>query len=112
MGDTFILAQRPEQRPSTGRISADAGLGKSGTGKIRTARSFARTTPTMDKSIRVFKSHQEMKAEEYRYWQSRPAHERMNAVTELTISAYRMKEPARDVQRLQRTVVLLQRPQR
>jgi hypothetical protein len=66
----------------------------------------------MDKSIRTYSSHREMKADEYRYWQSRPVHERMDAVTELTISAYAMKEPVSDVRRLQRTLVLLQRPQR
>jgi hypothetical protein len=53
-----------------------------------------------------------MKADEYRYWQSRPVHERMSAVAELTLSAYAMKEPARDVRRLQKTLVCLQRPQR
>jgi hypothetical protein len=66
----------------------------------------------MDKSIRIYDSHKEMKADEYRYWQSRPAHERMSAVAELSISAYAMKEPASDVRRLQRTLVCLQRPQR
>lgn len=30
----------------------------------------------MDKAIRVYTSHKEMKADEYRYWQSRHAHER------------------------------------
>jgi hypothetical protein len=32
-----------------------------------------------------------MKDEEYAYWQSRPAHERLAAVTELSIQAYRLK---------------------
>jgi hypothetical protein len=56
----------------------------------------------MDKSIRIYDSHKEMKADEYRYWQSRPVHERVSAVAELTLSAYAMKEPARDVRRLQK----------
>ncbi|MGB7189618.1 MAG: hypothetical protein WBD10_05740 [Acidobacteriaceae bacterium] len=66
----------------------------------------------MDKTIRIFDSHREMKAQEYRYWQSRPVHERMDAVTELTIAAYKMKDPDFNVRRLQRTLVVLQRPQR
>ena len=65
----------------------------------------------MDKSVRVYDSREEMKADEYRYWQSRPVHERMSAVAELTLSAYAMKEPARDVRRLQKTLVCLQRAQ-
>ena len=66
----------------------------------------------MDPIIRKYTSFEEMKADEYRYWQSRPVHERMNAVVELTLSAYALKEPARDVRRLQKTIVCLQRPQR
>lgn len=65
----------------------------------------------MEKTIRIYASHQEMKADEYRYWQSRPAHERMDAVAELTLAAYQMKEPGFDVRRLQRTLVHLQRPE-
>ena len=66
----------------------------------------------MDKTIRVYASHKEMKADEYRYWQSRPVHERMSAVAEITRAAYSLREPAPDVRRLQRTLVCLQRPQR
>ena len=66
----------------------------------------------MDKTIRVYSSHREMKADEYRYWQSRPVHERMTAVAEITRAAYALKEPSPDVLRLQRTLVCLQRPQR
>jgi hypothetical protein len=66
----------------------------------------------MDKSVRKYASLKEMKADEYRYWQSRPAHERMSAVSELTLAVYAMKEPAAHVRRLQRTLVCLQRPQR
>jgi len=66
----------------------------------------------MDKIIRIYDSHKEMKADEYRYWQSRPVYERMSAVAELTLAAYSLKEPTRDVRRLQRVVVCLQRPQR
>lgn len=66
----------------------------------------------MDKTIRIFDSHREMKAQEYLYWQGRPVHERMEAVTELTIANYKMKDPDFHVRRLQRTLVVLQRPQR
>jgi hypothetical protein len=65
----------------------------------------------MDKVIRTFTSFDAMKADEYRDWQERPAHERMDAVAEITLAAYQMKEPAPDVRRLQRTLVQLQRPE-
>ena len=66
----------------------------------------------MDKMIRVYASRKEMKADEYRYWQSRPVHERMDAVAEMTLATYAMKGAAPDVPRLQRTLVHLQRPPR
>jgi hypothetical protein len=65
----------------------------------------------MDKLIRTFTSFDAMKADEYRDWQERPAHERMDAVAEITLAAYQMKEPVPDVRRLQRTLVHLQRPE-
>ena len=68
----------------------------------------------MDKTVRVYHSHEEMKADEYRYWQSRPVWERMDAVEEMIQTAYAMKgwtlEP--DVPRLQRPFVRLQRARR
>jgi len=66
----------------------------------------------MDKVIRIFASQEEMKAAEYEYWQSRPVYERMAVVSELSSSLYTMKDPTHDVSRLQRTVAVLQRPQR
>ena len=63
----------------------------------------------MDKTIRIFDSHREMKAQEYRYWQSRPAHERMDAVTELTIAAYKLKDPDFHVRPIEQTLVILDR---
>jgi len=63
----------------------------------------------MDKTIRRYTSLDEMKADEYRYWQSRPVHERVEAVSELTQEQYAMKGLAPDVPRLQRTLVRLQR---
>ena len=66
----------------------------------------------MDKIIRKYASHKVMKADEYRYWQSRPVHERMDAVSKLTTAAYALKGMAPDVPRLQGPVVRLPRPQR
>jgi hypothetical protein len=66
----------------------------------------------MDASVRKYTSHKEMKADEYRYWQSRPVHERMDAVSELTTAAYALKGMVPDVSRLQGPVVRLPRPRR
>jgi hypothetical protein len=59
-------------------------------------------------SIRRVASHEAMKAEEYRYWQSQPAHARMAAVASLSAEAYHLKDVA-DVQRLCRTLVRIER---
>lgn len=64
----------------------------------------------MDKTIRRFSSFDEMKADEYRYWQSVSGRERMQAVSEITLEAYALKGRAADVQRLQRTLIRIQRP--
>lgn len=45
----------------------------------------------MDKTIRKFTKFDDMKAEEYRYWQSRPVWERLDAVAELNGMAYELK---------------------
>jgi hypothetical protein len=66
----------------------------------------------MDKTIRVYDSFDQMKADEYRYWQGRPVDERMDAVSELTTAAYALKGMAPDVPRLQGPVVRLPRPRR
>jgi hypothetical protein len=70
------------------------------------------TNEAMDKAISTYTSLDDMKADEYREWQALPAHERMRAVARMTIAAYRMKEPALNVRRLQRTLVHLQRPKK
>ena len=66
----------------------------------------------MDKTVRMYTDFGEMKADECRYWQSRPAHERIDAVDEMIEVAYAPKgwkiEP--DVPRLQRPFVRLQCP--
>jgi hypothetical protein len=66
----------------------------------------------MDKTIRKYTEFEEMKADEYRYWQSRPVHERINAVSELTQEHYAMKGGVPDVFRLQRTLVRFERAPR
>jgi hypothetical protein len=66
----------------------------------------------MDKTVRKYTDLNEMKADEYRYWQSRPVHERVNAVSELTQEHYAMKGTAPDVPRFQRTLVRLERAPR
>jgi hypothetical protein len=67
---------------------------------------------SVEKTLRKYASLDEMKAEEYRYWQSRPVHERVRAVSELTQQQYEMKGEMRGVPRLQRTLVRLQFPAR
>lgn len=69
----------------------------------------------MDTTIRKYSgtaAFDEIKADEYRYWQSRPLHERMDAVAELTLEQYQMKGVTSDAFRLQRTLVRFERPQR
>jgi hypothetical protein len=66
----------------------------------------------VDKTIRKYTSFDEMKADEYRYWQSRPVHERMDAVWELTEQGYSMKGMQPDAFRLQRTLVYFERAPR
>jgi hypothetical protein len=68
----------------------------------------------VDKTIRRYSSFDEMKADEYRYWQSRPVYERLDAVKEMIETAYALKgwEVEPDVPRLQRSFVRLPCPWR
>lgn len=69
----------------------------------------------VDKTIREYNSVAELdeiKAQECRYWQGRPVHERTGAVFELTQASYAMKGAVPDVPRLQRTLVPFERPPR
>jgi hypothetical protein len=66
----------------------------------------------MDKTIRRYSTFEEMKADEYRYWQSRPVHERVAAVSELTRDCYTLKGFRPDAFRLQRTLVRFERAPR
>lgn len=52
---------------------------------------FRRYNRGMDTILRKYTSFDEMKADEYRYWQSRPVHERMDAVEEMIQTAYALK---------------------
>ncbi len=63
----------------------------------------------MIKTIAVYESFDELKAAELREWQALPAHQRLQAVAELTLAAYRLKDPSLHAPRLQRTLVQLQR---
>jgi hypothetical protein len=69
-------------------------------------------TKAMDKTIRKYTSFDAMKADEYRYWQRRPVHERVAAVSELTQEHYALKGAVPDVPRLQRTLVRFERAPR
>ncbi|MGQ0445864.1 MAG: hypothetical protein ACT4O2_12250 [Beijerinckiaceae bacterium] len=66
----------------------------------------------MDKTIRRYTNFEEMKADEYRYWQSRPVHERVAAVSQLTHEQYAPKGAAPDEPRLQTTLVRFERAPR
>jgi hypothetical protein len=66
----------------------------------------------MDKTVRKFASFEEMKDEEYRYWQSVSPSERIAAIFELSVEAYRMKGIIADGQGLKRTLVRFKRPAR
>ncbi len=70
------------------------------------------TNGRMERIIRKYSSLDAMKADEYRDWQQLPVHERMRAVAELTLAAYKMKGQSPDVQRLERTLVHLPFPER
>lgn len=63
----------------------------------------------MEKKLVVYDNPGDMKAAEYRYWQSRPASERLQAVSEITLALYTMKGLDADVSRLQRIISVVQR---
>lgn len=51
----------------------------------------------------------EMKADEYRYWQQQPSHVRLKATSDMAREAYRLEEAPAHVRRLQRTLVRIER---
>jgi hypothetical protein len=63
----------------------------------------------VDKTIRKSASLDDMKADEYLYWQSRPAWERLAAVTQLTQELYAMKGEVGYAPKLERTLVCVER---
>lgn len=65
----------------------------------------------MSKILRKVTDLKEQQAETYRYWQSRPGYERMEAVAEIVRDAYFMKGIDLDAQRSERTLVRIQRIQ-
>jgi len=67
---------------------------------------------SMEKLVRKYRDFDEMKADEYRYWQSRPVDERMDAVEAMIQTAYALKgwNLEQDVPRLQRPFVRLPCP--
>ena len=63
-----------------------------------------------DRTIRKFPSHEEQRAETYRYWRSRPPGERFAAVWDATLSAWSVKGFYYDAsQRSERTLTRIQR---
>lgn len=63
----------------------------------------------MDKTVRKFNSFEELKDEEYRYWESVSPEERIRAAWELSIEQYRQKGVEPDGQGLRRTLVRFNR---
>lgn len=60
-------------------------------------------------SIRRFASLEAMKRAEYDYWQQRPAHERLEAVTTISAETYGLGNKQPHASRLQRIIVHLKR---
>ena len=66
----------------------------------------------MDKTILKFTrlvGLDKIKADEYRYWQNRPAHERLAAVSELSQEQYALTGKVQEGPRLERTLVCFER---
>jgi hypothetical protein len=66
----------------------------------------------MDETIRKYDSvsdSDEIEAEQYRYWQSRPVHERMAEVSRLSTAMYGLKHDGSEVPRLEKTLVSFER---
>ena len=66
-------------------------------------------TSPLRKYVKRYDSLDEMKADEYRYWQRRPAHERFAMVSELAREAYGEDAGDAHVPRFQRPFVKLER---
>ncbi len=68
---------------------------------------FMTTKPQFQ--IRQFASLDDMKADEYAYWRTQSAHARMDAVTEITTTAFIVNQSMPRVPRLQRTLQRIER---
>jgi hypothetical protein len=66
----------------------------------------------MDKTTRKFASFEDLKDEEYRYWQSLPASERIRAGYQLSVEGYRANGYTADGRELKTTLVRFQREPR
>lgn len=66
----------------------------------------------MDRTIRRFSSFDEVKDDEYRYWQSVPPAERIEATFQLSVDMYRMKGIEPDGAALKRSIVRVKCPRR
>lgn len=66
-------------------------------------------TSSLRTKIKRYDSLDEMKADEYRYWQQQPDHVRLTATFELSREAYALKATPADAARLQRPLVQLER---
>ncbi len=59
-----------------------------------------------------FASPAEMAADQAAYWRSRPAHERLQAVSDMTTAAYLLADPTMDVTRMDKTLRRIERKRR
>lgn len=66
----------------------------------------------MDKTIRKFNNFEEMKDEEYRYWQSVSPAERLAAGHQLSVEGYRAYGYSADGEELKRVAVRIQQSPR
>ena len=66
-------------------------------------------TSPLRRYVKQYNSLDEMKADEYRYWRAQPGHVRLAAVSELSQDAYGREPDERNVPRLQRPLVQLER---
>jgi maltose-binding protein MalE len=71
-----------------------------------------RYVATTDRTVRRVTDIEEQEAETYRYWQSRTTAERMKAIDEIVKDGYAAKGIDVNVQRSDRSIARLQRPQR
>ena len=60
-------------------------------------------------TLKRYKSLDQMKADEYAYWQSQPNWVRMQAVAELSSAYYKFKKKPVRVQKLQRPALSVER---